>query len=173
MNKEEYLQLIEKYPNLTAHGFGVQVDPRSGLSYVETFEIEREELKGSYMAFCYAWDWFQCQEHIRPRRAACFWKVDIENDLSRDNTHTYMLQGAVILVALYLGYEVHRIRGSVGARIGKRGGEGGMSKNAKRVLALLNEPKHTNRRLASLNESTLDDGAATVGKGDQEIKVLK
>ena len=48
-----------------------------------------------------------------------------------------------------------------------------MSKKAKRVLALLNEPKHTNRRLASLNESTLDDGAATVGKGDQEIKVLK
>ena len=120
MNNEEYLELIGKYPNLTAHGFGVQVDPRSGLSYDETFDIEREALKKSYDAFSYAWDWFQCQECVRPRRAACHWKVDIENDLTYRKINIYMPQGAVILAALYLGYKVHRIRGSVGARIGKR-----------------------------------------------------
>jgi hypothetical protein len=120
MNNEEYLELIEKYPNLTAHGFGVEVNPRSGLTYKETFEIEREGLKKSYMAFCYAWDWFQSQEYIRPRRAACHWKVDIENDLTDQKINVYMPQGAVVLAALYLGYKVHRIRGSVGARIGRR-----------------------------------------------------
>jgi hypothetical protein len=120
MKMNEYLQLIEKYPNLTAHGYGVKVDPRSGLTYEETFEIERGTLKRSYDAFCYAWDWFQCQEYVRPRRAACHWKVDIENDLTDRKINVYMPQGAVILAALYLGYKVQRIRGSVGARIGKR-----------------------------------------------------
>lgn len=122
MNEQEYLELIEKYPNLTAHGFGVQVDPESGLTYEETFEIERENLKKSYRAFCYAWDFFQCQEYVRPKRAACHWKVDIENDLTDQKINIYMPQGAVILAALYLRYKVHRIRGSVGGRIGKREG---------------------------------------------------
>ena len=58
MKIDEYLQLIKEYPNLSAHGFGVQIDQKSGLTYNETFEIEREELKKSYLAFCYAWDWF-------------------------------------------------------------------------------------------------------------------
>ena len=120
MNVEEYLELIEKYPNLTAHGFGTEVNPRSGLSYEETFEKERKDLKKSFNAFCYAWDWFQCQAEVRPGRAACFWKVDIENDLTDRKINIYMPQGAVILAALYLGYKVHRIRESVGGRIGKR-----------------------------------------------------
>jgi hypothetical protein len=120
MKIDEYLQLIEKYPDLTAHGFGVEVYPQSGLTYEETFENEREALKNSYMAFCYAWDWFQCQEYVRPNRAACHWKVDIENDLGNREIHVYMPQGAVMLAALYLGYKVHPIRGSVGGRIGKR-----------------------------------------------------
>ena len=51
---------------------------------------------------------------LKPGRAACFWKVDIENDLG---DHVY--QGIVILAGIVLGYKVHRIGGSLGARIGK------------------------------------------------------
>jgi hypothetical protein len=46
-----------------------------------------------------------------------------------------------------------------------------MSKKARRILALLNDPRHRTRLLDSLNRSTLDD-VGPVG-GDQEIKVLK
>jgi hypothetical protein len=46
-----------------------------------------------------------------------------------------------------------------------------MSPKARRILALLNDPRHRSRLLDSLNKSTLDD-VGPVG-GDQEIKVLK
>jgi hypothetical protein len=120
MNNEDYLRLIEVHPDITRHGFGVQVDANSGLTYEETFEIEREALRQSFEAFGYARDWFQCQEYLRPRRATCFWKVDIINDLTSRKIYVYMPQGAVILAALSLGYKVHRIRRSTGGRIGKR-----------------------------------------------------
>jgi hypothetical protein len=44
-----------------------------------------------------------------------------------------------------------------------------MSKKAKRILALLNDPKHRNHMLDSLNKSTLDDGAAPVSTGEMTI----
>lgn len=48
-----------------------------------------------------------------------------------------------------------------------------LSAKSRRILALLKDPKHRNRLLDSLNKSTLDEGAAPIGKGDQEMKVLK
>jgi predicted peroxiredoxin len=54
---------------------------------------------------------------------------------------------------------------------GKEGG-GIMNKKAKRILALLNDPRQKNRLLNALNNDTMD-AAAPVGKGDQEMKVLK
>jgi hypothetical protein len=50
----------------------------------------------------------------------------------------------------------------------KKGGDI-VSAKAKRILALLNDPKHRNRLLDSLNKSTLDDGAAPLGKGEMTI----
>jgi hypothetical protein len=44
-----------------------------------------------------------------------------------------------------------------------------MSKKAKRVLALLSNPKHRKRMLDSLNKSTLDDAAAPMGTGEMTI----
>lgn len=32
MNTNEYQKLLEKYPNLTAHGFADEVDPKMGLT---------------------------------------------------------------------------------------------------------------------------------------------
>ena len=48
-----------------------------------------------------------------------------------------------------------------------------MSKKSKRILALLNDPKHRARLLEALDQSTLDEGGNSVSKGDQEMKVLK
>ncbi len=44
-----------------------------------------------------------------------------------------------------------------------------MSAKAKRILAKLNDPKHRNRLLESLNKDSLDDGNAPVGKGEMTI----
>ena len=44
-----------------------------------------------------------------------------------------------------------------------------MSRKAKWILALLNDPRHRNRLLDSLNKSTLDEGAAPLGKGEMTI----
>jgi hypothetical protein len=51
-----------------------------------------------------------------------------------------------------------------------RGGES-MSPKARRILALLNDPRHRTQLLVSLNKSTLDD-VGPVG-GDQSMAVLK
>lgn len=44
-----------------------------------------------------------------------------------------------------------------------------MSTKAKRILALLNDPRHRNRVVGSLNKSTLDDGAVPLGNGEMTI----
>ena len=44
-----------------------------------------------------------------------------------------------------------------------------MSRKAKRILALLNDPKHRRRLLESLNKSTIDDGNPPVGNGEMTI----
>jgi hypothetical protein len=44
-----------------------------------------------------------------------------------------------------------------------------MSKKARRILALLNDPRQKNRLMEAFNRSTLDEGAAPVGKGEMTI----
>ena len=106
---------------LTTHGFGVQVDPILGLNYEETVDMEREQLKRSYQAVRVTRDWMDSKGQLRPGRAACFWTVDLEGVLGRLNIQPrHIAQGIVILAALSLGSKIHRIRGSLGARIGKR-----------------------------------------------------
>ena len=113
--KTEYEELIEKYPGISTHGLGIQVDPRSGLTYEEQFENERRALLRWYQEFLFARRWMEAQGTLRPRRAACFWKVDIANAYGNR-----VPDGIVILAAASLGYRIHRIRGSLGARIGDK-----------------------------------------------------
>ena len=44
-----------------------------------------------------------------------------------------------------------------------------MSNKAKRILALLNDPRHRKRLTDTLNMSTLDEGAAPLGNGEMTI----
>jgi hypothetical protein len=49
---------------------------------------------------------------------------------------------------------------------GKGRGVENMSTKAKRILVLLNDPKHRNHMMNSLNNNTLDNGAAPLGNGE-------
>lgn len=44
-----------------------------------------------------------------------------------------------------------------------------MSNKAQRILALLNDPRHRKQLTDTLNKSTLDDGAASLGNGEMTI----
>lgn len=44
-----------------------------------------------------------------------------------------------------------------------------MSAKAKRILALLNDPRHRKRLTETLKQSTLDDGAAPLWNGEMTI----
>ena len=44
-----------------------------------------------------------------------------------------------------------------------------MSAKAKRILALLNDPRHRKQLTDTLNKSTLDDGAAPLGNAEMTI----
>jgi len=46
-----------------------------------------------------------------------------------------------------------------------------VSKKSKRILALLNDPRHRNRLLETLNRETLDEGAPV--SGGQDMTILK
>ena len=44
-----------------------------------------------------------------------------------------------------------------------------MSAKAKRIQALLNDPRHRKQLTDTLNNTTLDDGAAPLGNGEMTI----
>jgi hypothetical protein len=121
MNTDEYLKLVEEHPDLTAHGFGAEVDRTMGLTYAETFEMEREALKRAFKEFQLTCDWIMRNPELKGRISAYHWKHEVENWLRTDGIKpNYIAQGVFILAALHMGYRIHRIRGSIGARIGKR-----------------------------------------------------
>jgi hypothetical protein len=47
-----------------------------------------------------------------------------------------------------------------------------MSAKARRILAKLNDPRHRNQLLESLNKDTVDEGMPVSG-GNQEMTILK
>ena len=55
---------------------------------------------------------------------------------------------------------------------GEEGGERTMSAKAKRILAKLNDPRHRNRLLESMNKDTAPEGLPVSG-GNQEMTILK
>ena len=60
--------------------------------------------------------------------------------------------------------------GNTGGKRGRRCTK--MRKKAKRILALLNDPKHRSRLLESLNKDTAPKGMPVSG-GNQEMTILK
>jgi len=120
MNNNEYLELIEKYPELTTHGFGVETQYEE-LPYDELFEVKRQELKDAYQEFLYCCKWIEANPDFDGKRIAYHWKHEVENWLQKDHIKPdYIGQGVFILAAIHMGYPIRRSPQSTGARFGKK-----------------------------------------------------
>jgi hypothetical protein len=92
-----------------------------GLTYAQTLEMERVELRRAYRLFQLTCDWITRNPELKGMRSAYHWKHQVENWLRTDGIKPdYIAQGVFILAALHLGYKIHRIRGDLSARIGKK-----------------------------------------------------
>jgi hypothetical protein len=121
MKINEYLQLIKKYPNLTAHGFGVNMENANGLSRQAFFAMEREELKRQLANFRLCLEWLAENPLVEGGRNAHYWKDRVQDDYKPVHPiYFHIPRGVFILAALYRGYKVTRLRGSSDAWIGKR-----------------------------------------------------
>ncbi len=113
MSYQEYLELIEQYPTLTAQGFCNENDL--------TFNEDREYLKNAYAEFEYCREWIDLHSDFDGSEGAYYWKHQVENWLhSQGRSPNYIAEGSFILAAASLGYPIRKIRNSSGARIGRR-----------------------------------------------------
>ena len=118
MNTDEYLELIEKYPNLTSEGFGVNMDNANGLSRQAYFSQEREDLKGQLARFELCVEWLE-DYPICEGWNAHYWKDQVQFYYKPDHPgYFHIPRGAFILAALYRGIPVTKMHGSTDAWIG-------------------------------------------------------
>ena len=118
MKKDEFLELIEKHPNLTVEGFGVEMKYRPGRTEESVFAECRQQLKDLYKEF------LLCSEYLE---AHPDWKEGINShhlkDFVQDWAHTehqwrtYIPQGAMILAACYAGLTVLKCESRVDGRV--------------------------------------------------------
>jgi hypothetical protein len=118
MTNDEYLQLIEKIPDLTAHGYGVQRDPHLGSTYSETFDNMRQELKQSYEAFLACVAWIHGHPDFERGWSSYALKHEVENWVEKVGKRLYIPQGAFIISALYTGLPLKRIPTDLGVFVG-------------------------------------------------------
>jgi hypothetical protein len=112
MNYTEYLELIEKYPNVTSEGIGVNVPYTTGRA--------RQELKESFAEFQLCLKWLD-EHHISAGYSAQHWKGQVQNAYKQENPgYFHISRGVFILAALLKGIPARKIKGSRDAWIGKR-----------------------------------------------------
>ncbi len=117
MEHEEYIQLIEKYPQLTCEGFGVNMDYANGLSHEDYFALRRDELKGEPENFELCLDWLY-KHPIEGKRNAHYWKDRVQFFHKPSHPGYFHIgRGVFILAALYFGLDVRKMRGSTDAWI--------------------------------------------------------
>lgn len=124
MKYDEYTELIEKHPELTTHGFGITLDPRTPHTTEEREQAWKElraDLFRRHQEFEYCCQYIAQNPDLPGKRIAYHWKHRVENWLQSNKMRPdYIPQGVFILAALHMGYRVHRIRKSDGARIGEK-----------------------------------------------------
>jgi len=121
MKKNEFLEIVEKYPNLTSWGFGVNMENANGLSRQAYFAKEREELKGQLASFELCLEWLEENPRLEGRQNAHYWKDRVQDDYKPVHLgYFHIPRGVFILAALYWGYEVTRMQGSTDAWIEDR-----------------------------------------------------
>ncbi len=121
MTNEQYLNLIEKHPEVTSNGFGIEYNENSGLTVEECWEIKRQELKNAHREFEYCCQAIAEFPHYISKHSAYHLKHCVEEWLRREySKDVYIPQGVFMLAAIYMGYNVRRIARTINARIGNR-----------------------------------------------------
>jgi hypothetical protein len=116
MKKDEFLEILEKYPNLTSEGFGVNMEYSDGFSRKGYFALRRDELKRQLENFELCVDWLDKNPHLEGKRNAHYWKDRVQDAYRRSYPgYFHIPRGVFILAALCRGYEVTRMRGGTDA----------------------------------------------------------
>lgn len=123
MTRNEYLSLIDEYPDLLVNGFGVpQAGNLSPSAFREAWLREREALKEAQKEFAYCCAYLMEHPELKGRRTSFHWKHVVEEWLRRKKiTPDSVPEGVFLLAAYHMGYHVERIFGSRGAVIAPRG----------------------------------------------------
>lgn len=119
MKQANYLKLIEKHPEITSEGLGVNMDYANGLSQEDYFALRRDELKVQLDKFELCLDWLE-QHPIEGKRNAHYWKDRIQQEYQPEHSgYFHIPRGTFILAALYEGLSVEKMTGSTDAWISK------------------------------------------------------
>ena len=119
MANEQYIEMIEKYPNLTIEGFGIEVQQGTKLTHQELWDQKRQELKDAHQEFEYCCQWIGDFYDLVPRNGAYHLKHQVEKWLQQKQLKPdYIAEGVFILAAVHSGYRIRRVKHSTGARIG-------------------------------------------------------
>jgi len=114
MENEKFFEILGNNPELTAHGYGIQMDPYFGSNYGEIFRNMREELKQSSEAFQACVEWLDEHPDFERGWSSYALKHDVENWLERHGKRLYIPQGAFILATLCKGLPTRRIPNDLG-----------------------------------------------------------
>lgn len=119
MTNDDYIKLIEKYPNLTAHGFGIEVERGSKYTVPESWDQMRQELINAHKEFEYCSQWIGDFYDLVPGNSAYHLKHVVEKWLDEKHMKPdYIPQGAFILAALHERLQMKRIPDDLGVFVG-------------------------------------------------------
>jgi hypothetical protein len=120
MSNQDYIKMVENYQNLTIDGFGIEIEQRTKLTHEEIWDQKRQALKDAHQEFEYCCQWVSDYFDLVWRKSTYHLKHQVENRLRENHMKPdYIPQGVFILAAISMGYKIHRIPDSSGARIGE------------------------------------------------------
>jgi hypothetical protein len=122
MNHEEYLELIKENPRITLSGFriGRRGCPKGIFLIANT--LEDEMLQRCYPLFGRCCDYLQSRNRLTRGLHLSDLNMSFENWLWQPPfARPEIPLGVVVLAAIYVGYDVRKVRGSTDARIVKGG----------------------------------------------------
>lgn len=118
--REEYYELMGKYPDLTAIGFLGKVNPYTGISHEELYSTTCEELRQSYDQFQACIDWIEHHPRYPRYYADLQWVDEVQKWLAALGRPMHVGVGAVVLAADYKGFFIKRFRKQLNCCVGKK-----------------------------------------------------
>ena len=109
MTPEDFIETILKNPTLTTHGFGVDDGSE------ETFEIERPNLASCYEEANACEEFLMLCKRTKHPNKELGSTYHFKHAVERFNPPMYVREGALILAALHLGFEIQQIPGRTSA----------------------------------------------------------